>query len=180
MVGFFLFKTKSLELCLVHRRKKVSSPPHLHSAFPVSQQHFSFLVTEGYSHFLSSSFCICHCSDELSPWLLWLFGDPRDCISSQTIQLPCLPHQPWFLLLQIHQPYIRNVGEVWGDGSVGNVLAVQTGKPKFKPRESIYKKSGACNPRAGTVETRKLAGHPVYLNLLALGSVKYSAWQKIR
>lgn len=114
-------------------------------------------------------------------WLLWLFGDPHDCSSSQTIRLPCLPHQPWFLLLQIHQPYIRNVWEVWGDGSVGNVLAVQAGKPKFKPLESIYKKSGACNPRAGTVETReslKFAGHPVYLNPLALGSVKYSAWPK--
>lgn len=166
-LGFFFSKQRSCFKFLrivPDAQKKVSSPPHLYSAFPVSQQHFSFLMTEGYSHFLSSSFCICHCSDELSPWLLWLFGDPHDCISSQTIQLPCLPHHPWFLFLQIHQPYIRNVWEVWGDGSVGNVLAVQADKPKFKPLESMYKKSGACNPRAGTVETReslKFAGHSV-------------------
>lgn len=47
---------------------------------------------------------------------------------------------------------------------MGNVLAVQAGKPKFEPLESMYKKSGACNPRAGTVKTReslRFAGHSV-------------------
>lgn len=162
MVVFFLFKTKSLELCLMHRRKKVSSPPHLYSAFPVSQHHFSFLITEGYSHFLSSSFCICHCSEELSLWLLWLFGDPHDCISSQTIQLPVFPTSHGFCFYRstnLPSEMFERSGMMapWA-----MCLLCRQAKPKFKPLEYMYKKSGACNPRAGTVETReslKFAGH---------------------
>lgn len=41
-------------------------------------------------------------------------------------------------------------------------LLCRQAKAKFKPLESMYKMSWACNPRAGTVETReslKFAGH---------------------